>query len=232
MQNEIAAAVTEAMKLAVADYYRRALTLSPNDASTLNNGAILASKIGRIDMAIDLLNCSTKADPTTAIPHLNLVQIYLGLGDLDAAERATGKALELNPDVHYAHAALAMVSLLRGNPKQALGLADSIKIERIKSVVCSIGLYELGRIDESDEVVEALIEEHADRYAYYIAMVHAWRGVTDTAFHWLNTAIDENQYIDAIRIEAFLQVLHTDLRWEQTLSRVGLADSQVELIEF
>jgi len=107
-----------------------------------------------------------------------------------------------------------------------------IKLEMMQPVVCSIALYELGRTDESDVVLEALIEQHADRYACYIAMVYAWRGDTDTAFHWLNTAIDDNQDLDAIHIEALLQDLHTDPRWEQTLSRVGLASSQVADIEF
>ncbi|MDX1556415.1 MAG: tetratricopeptide repeat protein, partial [Xanthomonadales bacterium] len=215
-----------------ANYYRRALRLSPNNASVLNNGAILASKIGRTDKAIELLTRAAKADPVSAIPHLNLAQIHMSLGDLDEAQRATGKALELNPNVYAAPSYLALISLLRGDPEQALSRADEIQLEMMRPVVRSIGLYELGQVDESDQVVASFIERHADRYAYYIAMVYAWRGETDTAFEWLNMAIDHNQDIDAIHMEPFLQNLHKDPRWEKTLSRVGLADSQIAHIDF
>lgn len=77
-----------------------------------------------------------------------------------------------------------------------------------------------------------LIADYADTDAYYIASAYAWRDDADRAFEWLDRAIDENMTIDALKTEPFFRNLHDDPRREQTLARVGLADSQVSQIEF
>ena len=215
-----------------ASHYRRALELWPNHVSVLNNSAVFAIIIGHQNMGIELAKRANKADPASAIPNVNLAFWFRDLGELENADAAANTALELYPDVYGAPAALATISLLRGQAEQALKQADAIKLEMLESVVRSIAHHELGNIDESNRILEAFIEQSADRYAYYIAMVYAWRNEHNPAFQWLDRAIDEQQDLDALKTEILLKNLHTDPRWEETLKRVGLADSQLSSIEF
>ena len=84
----------------------------------------------------------------------------------------------------------------------------------------------------ADEILDRMIDEHQQDWAYFIAMVYAWRGDSDTAFSWLDRAVVENQNMNALKTDAFFRTLYPDPRWEATLARVGLAEAQVGSIEF
>jgi len=215
-----------------ASHYRRALKLWPNSVSALNNSAVFATIIGRTRKGIELARRATKLEPANAVPYSNLAQWYSAIGELENGETAANKALELNPDIYGAPAQLAIISLLRGEPEMALTRADAIKLEMLDNVVRAIAHHELGNGDESNRILEAFIKQHADRYAYFIAMVYAWQGDRDSAFQWLDRAIDEQQDLDSLKTDPLFGNLRSDPRWEKALMRVGLADVQVSAIEF
>jgi len=213
-------------------HYRRALELWPNSTSALNNSAAFATTIGRIRKGIELARGATKLNPTNSVPYVNLAIWYSAIGELENAETAASKALELNPDIYGAPGQLAIISLLRDEPELALTRADAIKLEMLENVVRAIAHHELGNSDESNRVLELFIKQHAGRYAKYIAIVYAWQGDRDSAFQWLDRAIDERQDLDSLKTEPLFKNLHSDPRWEEALMRVGLADSQLSMIEF
>ncbi len=215
-----------------ASLYRRALELWPNSVSALNNSAGFATVIGREQKGIELVRRATKLAPANGVPYANLAQMYSSIGELENAETAASKALEMNPDIYGAPGQLALISLLRGEPELALTRADAIKLEKLDNVVRAIAHHELGNDDKSNRILQAFINQHADRYAYYIAMVYAWQDDRDSAFQWLNRAIGEGQDLDILKTDAFFKNLHSDPRWEEALMRVGLADVQVSAIEF
>jgi len=211
---------------------RRSLELHPNNASVLNNAAVFTQILGRTDDSIVFLRRAIRLDPTSPIMYINLASRYTSLNMLDEAEMALGKALELNPDLYNAPAELAFVSLFRGDAQQALQRAEGVGRESVALMIRANALHDLGEIEESSRRLEMLIADHADSGAYFIAAAYAWRDEADVAFEWLDRAIDENQNIDALKTEPLLRNLHDDPRWEKTLGRVGLADSQVAGIAF
>ena len=215
-----------------ARHFQKAIELQPNDLATLNNTACFADIIGRPQLAISLVKRAIRLQPTEPIPYVNLAQWYTALGQFDEAEASARKAIELNPEIYVAPSQLAITSLLRGDTETALELTKDLKFERQDAAVKAIALYELGDIDASDRVLGAYIERHADGDACSIARVYAWRRENDRAFEWLDRAIEEGQIMDNVRTEPFFRNLHDDPRWEQTLTRVGLADSQIAEIDF
>ena len=215
-----------------ATHYRRALSLQPNGSTGLANSASFAHILGRLQQAIELQKRSLMLNPTSPIPYANLSQIYNALGMLDDAETAAKKALELNSGIYFAPAQLAIVSLLRGEYVLALEQAEAVKLEFLKGVILAIAHHELGNTDESSRSLKLLTKDHADAWAYYVAMVFAWRDDSDSAFKWLQRAVDEGQDVDTIKTEALLKNLHEDPRWEELLTRLGLAAAQVAAIEF
>jgi tetratricopeptide (TPR) repeat protein len=214
-----------------ASHFRRARSLQPNNIAVLANSATLAAILGRLGQSIELNQRALKLDPANPIPNVNLAIQFCSLGRLDDAESAARKALELNPDIYSAPGYLAIIDILKGEPAVALERADAIKLENLKRVVLAIAHYDLGNINESNRIVESFIEDHADRWAYYIAWVYAWRKENDPAFEWLQRAVDEGQEIDTIKTETLLKNLHEDPRWEELLTSLGLSDSQVAAIE-
>jgi TolB-like protein/Flp pilus assembly protein TadD len=215
-----------------ARHCQRSLQSQPNNASILNNAAVLTHILGRRDDSIAFLRRAIKIDPTSPIMYINLASRYTSLGMLDEAESAVGKALELNPDIYTAPAELAFVSLFRGDQQLALQQVERVRRESVALMIRANALYKLGEIEESERQLEMLVADHADDGAYFIAAAYAWRDGADAAFEWLNRAIDEQQNIDALKTEPLFRNLHDDPRWEKTLARVGLADWQVAEIEF
>ena len=213
-------------------HFRHALGLQPNDSVGTANAATFAHVLGRLQQAIKLQKRSLMLNPISPIPHVNLSQIYNALGMLEDAETAARKALELNSGISGAPAQLAIGSLLRGEAELALEQAEVIKLEVMKGVILAIAHNELGNTDDSSRSLELLITDHAESSAYYIAMVFTWQGDSDSAFNWLQRAVDEGQDVDAIKTEALLKNLHEDSRWEELLTHLGLADVQVAAIEF
>ena len=66
--------------------------------------------------------------------------------------------------------------------------------------------------------------------AYQIADIHAWLGDSDKAFEWLEHAYRQKDGgISQIIFDPFLESLHADPRWEETLLKVGMLDYWNEL---
>ena len=215
-----------------ARHCERALELHPNDAGIVNNAAVLTQILGRPEASIEYLRQAIRLSPASPIPYINLSARYTSLGMLDEAEAAARKALELNPDVYSAPVELAAISLHRGDPDGALQRAGAIRRRFFAGWIRAMALYDLGKLDQSDTELEMLITDYADTRAYFVAAAYAWRDDADRAFEWLNRAIDENQNIDAPKTEPLFRNLYNDPRWEETLARVGLSDSQVSRIDF
>lgn len=212
--------------------FKRGLAYKPGDGSLVNNGAVFANVIGRTDRAIELMRQAVEIVPTSPIPHLNLASWYADIGDYDQAIASAKRAREIHPGMFGVSAILARISLFRGDPGQALELIADETQPTFSAVVTSIAHYELGDRAAADDILDRMIEQHQDEWAYFIAMVYAWRGDRDAAFDWLNRAIDENQNINALKTDSFFNTLYPDPRWEQLLGRVGLSEAQLASIQF
>jgi tetratricopeptide (TPR) repeat protein len=78
-------------------YYRRAIELNPNHASTLNNLGVLAFAEKRLDLAEKFLASSVRAEPEGAKTHFLLARVRLAAGKRTEARAALEEALKLRP---------------------------------------------------------------------------------------------------------------------------------------
>jgi len=60
-------------------------------------------------------------------------------------------------------------------------------------MVHSMANHTLGHQQDSEEQLRLMIEQFSTTQAFYIALVHAWRGEPEDAFTWLERALDEGQ---------------------------------------
>ena len=94
-------------------------------------------------------------------------------------------------------------------------------------------LIALGRGDESDAVLAALIEEQEQGAAYNIAYVHAYRDEADRAFEWLDKATEyKDAGLSGILGEPLFANLHDDPRWPLFLESIGKSPELLAAIKF
>jgi tetratricopeptide (TPR) repeat protein len=82
--------------------FRQAIQLEQGTLDASTNLAILLAKQGNTNEAIELLHSAVRvhgSEPKASLAYFNLGTVYLQKGDLDSAEAAYQRALELNPDL-------------------------------------------------------------------------------------------------------------------------------------
>ena len=216
---------------AAARYFRRAIELAPNEPTILANSGVLARNLGRTERAIELTNRGLDLNPVNASGFTNLSdQLYHARRFSDAIAAAQ-RSLEIAPGNPTGLVNLAAARLFAEDPAATLELAESFNIDFYRLFFSALALSDLGQHEEANTALDSLITDFATQRAGYIAAVHAYRGESDAAFHWLQRAIDERQRVLGMRTEPLFQSLHEDPRWIRVLEQLGLSDAQVAGIE-
>jgi len=157
-------------------------------------------------------------------------------GRLQAAEEARERFLLIGGGGGYFY--YGVIKLLQGDAEAALEIFED-HLEGFQYPHGSaMALHSLGRYEESDAMLATLIENWGDEQPGAVAQVFAWRGDKDSAFEWLDLALDSDQSakIQGTRRLARIgdpvfQNLHDDPRWEDVRRRTGLSSERIAAIE-
>jgi hypothetical protein len=97
----------------------------------------------------------------------------------------------------------------------------------------ALALYTLGRADDANAALQALVEKYGAEQPALIATVHAWRGAVDPAFESLEKAVMiHDPSVGSVLVEPLFDSLHGDARWLPFLREIGYAPEQLAKIEF
>ncbi len=212
--------------------FRHAVDLEPDNAVILGNRAILANRLDLVDEALRLLKRSIVLNPVTTVGYSNLSDMLARAGRPIDAIKAAQKAIELAPGNLIARVNLAAAYLLAEQTEKALEEVETVDWRFAQLLIRSLAYHTLGQTAQSDEALSQLADEFGGTNAFSIAMVYSWRNEVDSAFEWLDRAVDERQPTNGIRNEPFLKNARDDARWNPLLLRVGLSDEQVAAIIF
>ena len=202
---------------------QRALALDPKGVYTLGTASALAGTLGRLDEAIELGRQVIELSPLDLSLHFNQGIHLTAAGRLDEAATRYRHVLELNPQSPYAHFCLGVTSLLQNQPQIALA-EMKLEIDPIlQDYGIGLALSALGRNAEADQALAAFIEEYKESAAYLIAEAYAYRGDTDQAFMWLDTAYKQrDSSLPEILTSPLLTSLKSDPRWPKFVAKMGL----------
>jgi len=230
---------------AAALLYERALRSAPNNSEVLRQAGRFEYSIGRYDESFALLERSVELDPLCTMCLYYLARAYMVAGDFEKAEEVRGRFLLIGGSGGYYH--YGLIKLLRGDGEAALGIfEDPTKLNVANALAGrAMALHTLGRYDESDVALADLIRigEEGDRSltAYspgMVATVFAWRGDKDSAFEWLDKALDDTYdtgrktFHDINRLHnPIFRSLHSDPRWEAYRERTGLPTKRIESVK-
>ena len=217
---------------AAARHFERALQLEPANPSILRNTATLNASFGRLDEALALTEFVVSRDPVNPAASSNQGLYFLSAGRWDEAIASYRTALTLSPGLSGGQYGIGAALLLKGEPQAAL---EAMQLE--DSIWGMIGLplayHALGRKDESDAALAALIEKYEQGAAYNIAYVLAYRGEADRAFEWLEKAVVyKDGGLSEILGERLFANIHDDPRWPLYLESIGKSPEQLAAIEF
>jgi TolB-like protein len=190
---------------------------------------------------------ATRTDPVALALTIQAKQIFNRFytnNEAPGAEDARERYLLIGGGGYFHY---GVIKLLQGDAEAALAIFEDLtKTDEINGPAGrAMALHSLGRYDESDAALEALIGtregDDPELISYStgsIAPVYAWRGERDSAFEWLDVALDDpydtdNKVSDINRLHnPLFRSLHDDPRWEAFRERSGLPTRRIEAIEF
>jgi TolB-like protein/DNA-binding winged helix-turn-helix (wHTH) protein/Tfp pilus assembly protein PilF len=219
--------------VAAAPHFSHALSLQPNDVVLLSYASSFMLRLGRLDEVIAFRERDVIQDPLDPIGYNNLAFVYAMAGKPDEAIATTKTLLMLAPKYNAAHYTWAKALIFKGEYEAAIEIINREPSELWRLVGQAIASFALGRTSESDVALNELIQQYSDDWAYYIAVVFAYRGESDRAFDWLHKAIQNSDAsMTYAAIEPLLANLHDDSRWLPFLQSIGMAPEQLAAIEF
>src|SRR5262249_22092161 len=204
---------------------RKALALAPADPNVLIAAANLELARGKMDRALELYRKAVDLDPVNAQARTFLA-FNLAVAKRFAEARAEfPRVVELNMAAPWAHAGLGLSYLLENKFEEAATEAQADAAEWARLLIVSCSRWGQKRVQESDAALNQLIRNDAETAAYQIAEAYAYRGEKDKAFEWLERARRQRDPgLGALRMDATLENLHADPRWNAFLRTMDLAE--------
>ncbi len=218
-----------------ANRYQRALQIEPGNFGLISNAAVLAVAIGRLDLAVRLLEESALRDPVSAIAHSNLGNGYYLSGRLDPAEQSIRNALELSPLYAGGNYRLGLILIRAGKAQEALPVLEREPIAMASLHGRALALQALGRNDEASAAQAEFCDTWGEEMPGNCAQLHAFAGDADAALAWLEKESNKggSASFNELQFDPFLlDSLDGDPRWSALLERVGRAPAQLAGIEF
>jgi tetratricopeptide (TPR) repeat protein len=202
--------------------YTRALELAPTNARILRDAADINMALGRLPAGLDLANRALAVDPLgSAWSGISYAQF--AMGNLDDAEKAARRRLEINTTSEGSHYELGNILLAKGDAQAALSTYEKSNTPQWRAVGAPLALDALGRRREADEMLASADQKYGNGMAYQIACVYAGRKDLDRTFHWLERAYKQRDGgLNALKVDPMLKNVRQDPRYQALLSKMNL----------
>lgn len=217
-----------------ARYFERALELDPNNISIIGDAAVFAELLGKIDLSIRGKEYQVAHHPVEPVARNNLGLGYYFSGDLDAADAAFEKTLEISPGYIGAHYRRGIVQLFKGDTNAAQQSFAREIDDEYRTKGQALVAFASGDKVAANKSLQALIDGWGDIWPGEVAQVYAYRGELDAAFQWLDrlTEMQDQAHWGEQRLDPLFDPLRDDPRWQPFLAKMGVSDEQLSVIEF
>jgi TolB-like protein/DNA-binding winged helix-turn-helix (wHTH) protein len=201
----------------------KAAALEPGSVEVLRTRSYLFRILGNLDQAIKLYQEAVALDPLRVNSYSGLGYLLYAAGRYEEAQAALQKALDLNPQAAYVHLTLDKILIAEGKPQQALANIEKEPIEWGKLTGHALAYHALGREQDSNAALAALIAKYHILESYQVAQVYAYRGQSDKSFEWLERAYEQRDPgLPEIKSNPLLTNLHHDSRYREFLKKMHL----------
>ena len=207
-------------------HFRAALELKPSYPEAYHWYALYHAARGNLDEALRLIEKARELEPVSATTGAGLGRILYYREDYFRARQQYLKTLELEPDFPPAHLGLSLVYLRLKKFPDALEHVRSGTLSRADSegLLEAFGLAVRGSAQEARNRLLRLREgENGYVSPFYFVIFHAVFGDRESAFYWLDQAIEErSEYLVYLEVDPIFESLRGDPRYATALRRIGL----------
>lgn len=210
--------------------FKRALELRPDLISARHWYSHLLIAQGRFDESLAESLRGLALDPLDVAMNFHLGFHYWNARQLDQGSAQLLKTLALNPNHHETHNILGLVYAQQGSYREAIA-----ELQRATELGSWDNRGHLGYVyavsgqrDEAQKLVAELLKETGskDVSPCNVARIYAGLGENEQAFAWLERAIlerDTNLTMPGLKVDAQLESLHADPRFQDLLRQMGLS---------
>jgi len=201
----------------------KAAQLEPGSVEVFSRRSYLSRLMGNLDQAIHFGEQAMALDPLRTDSHSTLGYMLYAANRRDEARTALQKALDLNPQAGFVHLTLSKILIAEGKPQQALAEIDKETLDWAKLTGQALTYHALGREQESDAAVGALIAKYGTDASFQIAQVYAFRGESDKSFDWLERGYkNRDAGLPDMKSDPLFRNLHSDPRYIGLLKKLHL----------
>jgi TolB-like protein/Tfp pilus assembly protein PilF len=210
--------------------FRTAIRLDPEYASAHQWYGEELLILGQVDSAVAELRRASELDPVSAVMAASYATGLAVAGHTDDALRAGHRAVELAPDIYVAHWLFGAALLSLDQDSAAVAELEAARAAGAPPHAQGLLGYAYARTGRHGEARQVLhmLQGLPNRTGadIEIARVHLGLGQTDSAFVWLDRAVDEHDFkLNAESLWSPIWApLHRDPRFAAILSRLHIPD--------
>ena len=207
-------------------HFRRALQIEPNNASAHQWLGDMYWVMGRGNETLPLVRKAVALDPASIVARADLTSTLANVGLVEEARKEQERVFQIDSTFPYNNANLAGIYYLKGQYDSVL----SISRDPFPPIVALFKVQAYGKLGQKDKakqlgdsVIRELRKPNRDSDGSGRAMYFVITGNADSAFHYVNYAIDRRGAIvfnHSISCGFIFRPLHNDPRWEPTLKRM------------
>ena len=210
---------------AAAGEFHQVAALAPGSSEAKKGAAMLSLAFGHWDEALRHFKASLAEDPLHPGTLVLLSWVQMCRGHLSEAESALRRALDIRPTYSWCRYYLSLVLLARGDRNAALAEMQHETDDAVKQAGLAIVYYALGRKADADAALARMLIEQANGNAVGIAVVHAFRGQSNEAMHWLERAYaQKDPSLYYVKADPQLKSIAADPRFKAFLRKMNLPE--------
>jgi serine/threonine-protein kinase len=208
---------------------KRAIELSPNNASAYDVMANYLSTIGRLEDSVSKIDHAHDMNPRSVPIMTDRIIITLMARKYEQAIADGLQATASKPDAGSLHAWLSVAYMLAGRYKEGRAEAETgyrLDNNPLHESILAAAYAKGNNKDDADKVLADLREKLKKRYScsYEVGIAYVFLGRRDKAFQLFEKAYqDRSDCMPMLGVDPRLDEVRTDPRYRDLLSRLGLS---------
>jgi TolB-like protein/Flp pilus assembly protein TadD len=211
--------------------YRKAVELNPGDATARQRFAVLLSRLGRHREAIDEMQQARELDPLSITINNAVAVTYYMARRYEDAILQLEKNRALSPAYYRTYWNLGRCYLQKQQYPQAIAaLQKALELSgnnSFMSAALAHAYASAGQNQQAWQLLSELLETSKTEYvsSMSLALVHIGLGENQAALGWIEKALGEQAGLLVwLKVDPEFDPLRSDPRFQQILTKVGLAD--------
>lgn len=206
--------------------FQDAIDRNPNNAIAHAHFTYYHFLVGDREQTLYHAKTAVVLEPLSASYRAWLAMLYFHYGELEKAEAAAGKALELEPGIPYGNLVMGWVFLQNEQYQEAIGLHQKLpEYQDYYKMFIGYTYVKSGQREKALAIWNEWEEYAADNWVnpFHRGLLAGMLGFHDQAFELLNEAVDKKYYpMPFLNIFPGVEFLKDDPRYHLLFLKLGL----------